>query len=181
MAIRTQIITPSRSSTKGNRCICFNKLFVAGLFLPLPFISRWMATDKQQTSTEFSPKSKKRILILMWCAGLFPFLLIYIMLLINRSGLPTTETLENPPELQASIVYADNGEELGRYWRINRNGMRRLHRRNDTKLLKKRNIFWVNNLRMFNAPTQIYLFLDCCPHDFQNRMISGIYGSIFNH
>lgn len=59
----------------------------------------------------------------MWCAGLFPFLLIYIMLLINRSGLPTTETLENPPELQASIVYADNGEELGRYWRINRNSV----------------------------------------------------------
>jgi penicillin-binding protein 1A len=80
-----------------------------------------MATKtNKSTSIEFSPKSQKRIIILMWVCGLFPFLIIYIMLLAAKPSLPSTETLENPPELQASIVYADNGEELGRYWRINR-------------------------------------------------------------
>ena len=42
------------------------------------------------------------------------------MLAQASPSLPTYETLENPPDMQASIVYADNGEELGRYWRINR-------------------------------------------------------------
>lgn len=80
-------------------------------------------TDSNKNSNQadhFSKKTQRRIVIIMWVCGLLPFLMIYIMLEQSKSHLPSTETLENPPELQASIVYADGGEELGRYWKINR-------------------------------------------------------------
>ncbi|NRA12981.1 MAG: transglycosylase domain-containing protein, partial [Crocinitomicaceae bacterium] len=39
----------------------------------------------------------------------------------SESDLPSVEMLENPPELLASVVFADDGKtELGRYWSVNR-------------------------------------------------------------
>jgi penicillin-binding protein 1A len=78
------------------------------------------ASKQDKNSEEFSTKTQRRIILCMWTLALLPFLAVFIMLQQSKSSLPSTETLENPPELQASIVYADNGEELGRYWRINR-------------------------------------------------------------
>lgn len=65
-------------------------------------------------------KQPKWILRLLWLAGLFPFVLITGLLLIASLNLPDSRTLENPPDIQASIVFADNGVEMGRYWKINR-------------------------------------------------------------
>ena len=40
---------------------------------------------------------------------------------VPEEELPSVEMLDNPPELLASVVYADDGEtELGRYWSVNR-------------------------------------------------------------
>jgi penicillin-binding protein 1A len=78
-----------------------------------------MAKKKAEVD-EFSVKTKRIILGIMWLGGLSPFLVIYFMLAQARPSLPSYETLENPPEMQASIIYAEGGEELGRYWKVNR-------------------------------------------------------------
>jgi penicillin-binding protein 1A len=75
---------------------------------------------KKTEEAEFSVKTKRIILALLWLGGLSPFFVIYFMLAQARPTLPSYETLENPPEMQASIVYAEGGEELGRFWKVNR-------------------------------------------------------------
>ncbi len=77
-------------------------------------------SKQKQEKKEFTRKTRRILLILLWLGGLGPFLVVYIMLAQARPSLPSYETLENPPDMQASIVFADNGEELGRYWRVNR-------------------------------------------------------------
>jgi penicillin-binding protein 1A len=74
-----------------------------------------MSKKKLETLTGKSKWIKR-----LWIIGLSPFLLIVLLLLIAGLNLPDSKTLENPPDIQASIIYADNGEEMGRYWRINR-------------------------------------------------------------
>jgi penicillin-binding protein 1A len=76
-----------------------------------------MAKKKAPKNTEISTKKWLKFL---WLMGLLPFLGIAVMLIIASINLPDSKTLENPPDLQASIIYADNGEEMGRYWRVNR-------------------------------------------------------------
>jgi len=75
---------------------------------------------KKSEKIEFSRRTKTILVLLLWLGALTPFIAVYFMLSQARSSLPTYETLENPPDMQASIVYADNGVELGRYWKINR-------------------------------------------------------------
>lgn len=75
---------------------------------------------KKPGTKEFSTRTKYLLVALLWIGVLTPFIAVYIMLSSARPTLPTYETLENPPDMQASIVYADNGVELGRYWKINR-------------------------------------------------------------
>lgn len=63
--------------------------------------------------------------IVFWAGALFPLLFIACLLLFqSEDDLPPMEMLDNPPELQASIIFADDGEtELGRYWKINRSSV----------------------------------------------------------
>jgi penicillin-binding protein 1A len=77
---------------------------------------------KKKASKENTSSNKKWISIL-WILGLMPFLGITVLLIIASTDLPDSQTLENPPDLQASIIYADNGAEMGRYWRVNRVSM----------------------------------------------------------
>jgi penicillin-binding protein 1A len=77
-------------------------------------------TNKKNEIPEFTRKTKIILNVLVWLAVVSPFLVIYFMLGQARPTLPTYETLENPPDMQASIIYSDEGEELGRYWKINR-------------------------------------------------------------
>lgn len=76
----------------------------------------------KQVSESFSDKAKKRLYILFWVGGLTPLLIITGLLLFqSEEELPSIEMLDNPPEMLASIIYADDGKtELGRYWQVNR-------------------------------------------------------------
>lgn len=76
-----------------------------------------------------NPKQKKGnmpkntfIKVCFWLFGLSPILLVVVLLASqSEEDLPSLEMLENPPELQASIILSDDGvTELGRYWQINR-------------------------------------------------------------
>ncbi|MES2800251.1 MAG: transglycosylase domain-containing protein [Bacteroidota bacterium] len=71
---------------------------------------------------EFSDQTKKRLTIAFWSFAAFPFVFITGLILLQpESNLPPMEMLDNPPELLASVVYAEDGEsELGHYWRVNR-------------------------------------------------------------
>mgnify|MGYP002620804303 CR=1 FL=1 len=73
---------------------------------------------KKPSSSNYKPQ-KKWILVL-WFFGLLPFIGISVLLFLASRDLPDAKTLENPPDTQASIIFADNGEEMGRYWRVNR-------------------------------------------------------------
>ncbi|MCO5258651.1 MAG: transglycosylase domain-containing protein [Crocinitomicaceae bacterium] len=70
----------------------------------------------------FSDKAKKRLYTLLWIGALSPIVIITALLLFqSEDDLPSIEMLDNPPELLASIIYADDAStELGRFWQVNR-------------------------------------------------------------
>lgn len=76
----------------------------------------------KKNSASFSEKTKKRAYILFWLGGLSPiFIITALLLLQSEDDLPSVEMLDNPPEMLASIIYADDAKtELGRYWQVNR-------------------------------------------------------------
>ena len=80
------------------------------------------AVKEKTTKPEFSPKTSKRIYILLWTGAMMPVLMIaFLFLSVSEDELPSVELLENPPELLASVVLADDSKtELGRYWKVNR-------------------------------------------------------------
>lgn len=73
----------------------------------------------------FSEKGKKRMTFVFWGGALFPLLFIACLLMFqSEDDLPPVAMLDNPPELLASVIYADDGEtELGKYWKINRSSV----------------------------------------------------------
>ena len=84
-------------------------------------MSRMAQKSKVPTGT-FSPKEHKRATIAYWLFATFPLYFIAALLLFqSEDNLPPVAMLDNPPELLASVIIADDGEtELGRYWKINR-------------------------------------------------------------
>lgn len=78
--------------------------------------------DRKETKVTFSEEGKKKMTYAFWAMGMFPFLIVCALLLFqSEDDLPPVEMLADPPELQASVVYAADGEtELGRYWKVNR-------------------------------------------------------------
>jgi len=66
------------------------------------------------------PKRTKFYLRVLWLLGLSPFIILALVILFASLSLPDSKTLENPPDTQASIIFADDGQEMGRYWKINR-------------------------------------------------------------
>lgn len=86
-----------------------------------------METKKKETKAkkerlEFNPKTRRILTILLWLGAFSPGIFIFVMIMAQpEEELPSVEMLENPPEMLASIVYADDGKtELGRYWSVNR-------------------------------------------------------------
>lgn len=71
---------------------------------------------------QLSPKQIKKYTNYFWIIGLFPLVFVICLLLFqSEDDLPPVSMLDNPPELLASIVFADDGvTELGRYWKVNR-------------------------------------------------------------
>jgi len=84
-----------------------------------------MSNKAKVSQTTFSEQGKKRMTFIWWFGGLFPLLFIACLLLFqSEDDLPPVSMLDNPPELLASVIYADDGEtELGRYWKINRSSV----------------------------------------------------------
>jgi penicillin-binding protein 1A len=81
-----------------------------------------MAKEIKAKKPSFSEKGHKRATIVYWLGATFPLLFIACLLLFqSEDDMPPVEMLDNPPELLASVIFADDGEtELGRYWKINR-------------------------------------------------------------
>ncbi len=84
-----------------------------------------MSKKPSKSSDILSIRSKRRLTWVLWLGAMLPLTLIVVLLLLqSEEDLPPVEMLDNPPELQASIIYADDGEtELGKYWKINRSSV----------------------------------------------------------
>ncbi|MFZ9028548.1 MAG: transglycosylase domain-containing protein [Crocinitomicaceae bacterium] len=82
-----------------------------------------MANKKE--IVEFSKKWKRILYVLIWLGALSPVFAITLLIMSqSEDELPSIEVLENPPELLASVVLADDGRtELGRYWTVNRSSV----------------------------------------------------------
>lgn len=80
---------------------------------------------KKKEISEFSKKSKRILYALIWLGAFSPvFLIASLFIFQSEDELPSIEVLENPPELLASVVLADDGRtELGRYWTVNRSSV----------------------------------------------------------
>ncbi len=70
----------------------------------------------------FNKKTRRFLTVLLWIGAFMPlFVMLTLVYSQSEDELPSVEMLENPPELLASIVFADDGKtELGRYWSVNR-------------------------------------------------------------
>lgn len=81
-----------------------------------------MSKKEKSTSKKEKKPNYTFAKIVFWLIGLTPlFAIVGLLMSQPEESLPSLDMLENPPELQASIVLADDGEtELGRYWQINR-------------------------------------------------------------
>jgi penicillin-binding protein 1A len=78
--------------------------------------------DRKETKVTFSEEGKKKMTYAFWAFAMFPFVIVASLLLFqSEEDLPPVAMLDNPPELLASVVFAEDGEtELGRYWKVNR-------------------------------------------------------------
>lgn len=82
-------------------------------------------TKKKKVKKEravFTKKTRRVLTVLLWLGAFIPALAIVILFTTqNDDEMPSVEMLENPPELLASIIFADDSKtELGRYWSVNR-------------------------------------------------------------
>ena len=78
---------------------------------------------KNKKSTgKISEQETKKLTIWFWALAMLPFVAVVALLLFqSEEDLPPVEMLDNPPELLASVVLAEDGAtELGRYWKVNR-------------------------------------------------------------
>jgi penicillin-binding protein 1A len=71
----------------------------------------------------------KGFTMLFWFVSLFPFLVVSSLLLLqSEDDLPPVEWLDNPPEIQASLILAKKSEKedtvIGRFWQVNRTSVK---------------------------------------------------------
>ena len=76
----------------------------------------------KKKKTRFEKRTTVILFVVCWLLALSPIFVVWYMFASQpEDELPSVASLENPPELLASIVYADDGKtELGRYWSVNR-------------------------------------------------------------
>ncbi len=80
-----------------------------------------MAMKKEEvTQDKLAKRTRRLILITIWVLAFLPLVVILFMLSQARPGIPSHEDLANPPDKQASIIYTSDGEEMGRFWSVNR-------------------------------------------------------------
>lgn len=74
---------------------------------------------------EFSKRTKRFLLVLLWLAILSPMLGLVSMLSIsNDDEMPSFEELENPKSNLASTIYSSDAFELGKYFQENRTNVK---------------------------------------------------------
>ena len=78
--------------------------------------------NRKGTKSAFFENEQKKYTYLFWFFAMLPLLIVVSLLVFqSEDDLPPVAMLDNPPELLASVVLAEDGEtELGRYWKINR-------------------------------------------------------------
>ncbi|MFM7661556.1 MAG: transglycosylase domain-containing protein [Bacteroidota bacterium] len=75
---------------------------------------------KENNEPKSQLKNKKAVYI-FWGVLLIPFLLVCCLLIFQtEDSMPPVSMLDNPPELQASLILAENGDTIGRYFKVNR-------------------------------------------------------------
>lgn len=75
---------------------------------------------EQAAKKKLSKRTRRIILLIVWIGAFLPLLGILWMLSAAGPGIPSHEELANPPDKQASIIYTSDGEEMGRFWSVNR-------------------------------------------------------------
>lgn len=81
-----------------------------------------MAKAKKEKQS-FTFKTKFFIYLIIWLGAMLPLLgILYLRFIVtDEEDLPSVAMLENPPELLATDILADDGEtSLGKFWKINR-------------------------------------------------------------
>lgn len=75
---------------------------------------------------QFQKRTLRILTVLLWLGAFSPVLAITFLLMKQADDeMPSIEMLENPPELLASVVLADDGKtELGRFWSVNRTSVK---------------------------------------------------------
>jgi penicillin-binding protein 1A len=63
-------------------------------------------------------------IVSLWFFGMLPLMFILYMLSSTSDKVKDVNIIEDSPELQASIIYTADGEEMGRYWSVNRKSLR---------------------------------------------------------
>jgi penicillin-binding protein 1A len=74
-------------------------------------------------------QEQKKMARLFWLLALLPFMLVAsILLLQSEDDLPPVSMLDNPPELQASLILAKKSVKedtvIGRFWQVNRTSVK---------------------------------------------------------
>ena len=75
---------------------------------------------EQEAKKKLSKRTRRIILIIVWIGAFLPLFGILYMLSEARPNIPSHEDLANPPDKQASIIYTSDGQEMGRFWSVNR-------------------------------------------------------------
>lgn len=85
-----------------------------------------MTTKKEKKKAPLTPREKKKYARWIWVLGLFPLTLVVCLLLFQpNSSMPPVSMLDNPPEMQASLILADDAKtEMGRFWQVNRTSVK---------------------------------------------------------
>lgn len=80
-------------------------------------------------NVSLSPEENKKFTRIFWIMALLPFVFVTALFLLQpESSLPPVEMLDNPPEVQASLIIAKKNEKedtvIGRFWLVNRTSVK---------------------------------------------------------
>ncbi|MFN5506072.1 MAG: transglycosylase domain-containing protein [Flavobacteriia bacterium] len=83
----------------------------------------------KRNATVLNEQEQKKMTKLFWAFALLPFFLVACLLLLqSEDDLPPVSMLDNPPELQASLILAKKSVKedtvIGRFWQVNRTSVK---------------------------------------------------------
>lgn len=83
----------------------------------------------KEAPVALTPEEQKKWTKIFWGLALTPFILITSLLLFqSEDDLPPVSMLDNPPEVQASLIIAKKNERedtiIGRFWQVNRTSVK---------------------------------------------------------